>query len=108
MEADQVKYDLSIPIWVKAVLTPEEAAVLGGVDTKFIRAHGYLAKLGRSDFPCFFVGSHMKIHRELFIKWLADIAIDHKCYEAKLVREAVKKAMEPKKAGRPRKVRSAI
>lgn len=40
LEADQVKYDLSIPIWVKAVLTPEEAAALGGVDTRFIRAHG--------------------------------------------------------------------
>ncbi len=98
-------YDKSIPIWEKAVLTAEEAAELSGVNISILRIHGHLAVLGQSEFPSFFVGNHMKVHRELFIKWLADIAKNHEKLELKTVKRVLEEATAPSTRGRPRKNR---
>ena len=42
-----------IPIWHKAVLTSEEAAEYGNLALVQIQAHAFLAKHGKSSFPCF-------------------------------------------------------
>ena len=94
-----------LPIYRKAVITPEEASIYGDINIRIIRAFGALAKLGRSDFPGFYCGAHLKIHRELFDEWLADLARGHKNLEMAVVEQMVKEASEPAAKGRPRKNR---
>lgn len=101
-------YDEPIPIWRKAVLTAQEAAKYSDLNVSIIRAHGALAELGKSDFPSFFVGNHLKVHRELFDEWLADKARGHHRFEIKLVNQIIKEATKPAQRGRPRKKRLAI
>ena len=68
---------IEVPIWHKEVLTPEECNLLTGLGVRQIRALGYLAKMGRGDFPCFWNGSHMKISRNLLSNWLDEMAQGH-------------------------------
>ncbi len=97
---------IEVPIWHKEVLTPEECNLLTGLGVRQIRALGYLAKMGRGDFPCFWNGSHMKISRNLLSNWLDEMAQGHYDLQNKLAERLVVNA-EKQKIGRPRKVRSA-
>ncbi len=102
-----------IPIWHKAVLTSEEAAEYGNLALVQIKAHAVLAKHGKSDFPCFFSGQSIKVHRLAFDKWLENLAMGHYVLELAKVKEIVHKLqigqMElPKRRGRPRKERIKI
>ena len=97
---------IEVPIWHKEVLTPEECNLLTGIGVRQIRALGYLAKMGRGDFPCFWNGSHMKISRNLLSNWLDEMAQGHYDLQNKLAERLVVNA-EKQKIGRPRKVRSA-
>ena len=97
---------IEVPIWYKEVLTPEECNLLTGLGVRQIRALGYLAKMGRGDFPCFWNGSHMKISRNLLSNWLDEMAQGHYDLQNKLAERLVVNA-EKQKIGRPRKVRSA-
>lgn len=99
---------MEIPIWHKATLTPEEAAAYGDIDVKIIRIFGQLAKLGRSDFPSFYCGSHLRINRALFDEWLAELARGHHSLELANVRKTLAGASAPVKVGRPRKDRAGL
>lgn len=99
-----------IPIWNKAVLSSEEAAEYGNLALVQIQAHAVLAKHGKSDFPCFWVGQSIKVHRKAFDKWLEDLALGHYVLELARVKETINnldKVTEQikKRRGRPRKVR---
>jgi hypothetical protein len=100
-----MSYDEKLPLWHKAVLNAQEAAEYSDLNVTIIRAHAALAMLGKSDFPGFFVGNHLKVHRELFIEWLADIARTHEKFETRLVKQIVQEATKPVMRGRPRKQR---
>ena len=97
---------IDIPIWCKESISPEECNLLTGLGVRQIRALGYLAKMGRGDFPCFWNGSHMKISRNLLSNWLDEMAQGHYDLQNKLAERLVVNA-EKQKIGRPRKVRSA-
>ena len=97
---------IDIPIWCKESISPEECNLLTGLGVRQIRALGYLAKMGRGDFPCFWNGSHMKISRNLLSNWLDEMAQGHYDLQNKLAERLVANA-EKQKIGRPRKVRSA-
>ena len=97
---------IDIPIWCKESISPEECNLLTGLGVRQIRALGYLAKMGRGDFPCFWNGSHMKISRNLLSNWLDEMAQGHYDLQNKLAERFVVNA-EKQKIGRPRKVRSA-
>lgn len=97
-----------IPIWNKAVLSSEEAAEYGNLALVQITAHAYLAKHGKSDFPCFWVGKSIKIHRKAFDKWLEELALGHYVLELARVKDIIKninnsQAQIVKRRGRPRK-----
>ena len=100
---------IDIPIWCKESISPEECNLLTGLGVRQIRALGYLAKMGRGDFPCFWNGSHMKISRNLLSKWIDEMASGHHDIQVKIAEKMVlaTEMDEPIKRGRKRKVRSA-
>lgn len=102
-----------IPIWHKAVLTSEEAAEYGNLALEQIKAHANLAKHGKSNFPCFWSGQSIKVHRVAFDRWLEDLALGHYVLELTKVKGIIEKLQNneldvPKRRGRPRKDRLKI
>lgn len=102
-----------IPIWHKAVLTSEEAAEYGNLALDQIKAHAILAKHGKSDFPCFWSGQSIKVHRAAFEKWLEELALGHFVLELSKVKAIIDKLQNnelnvPKRRGRPRKERITV
>lgn len=102
-----------IPIWHKAVLTSEEAAEYGNLAVDQIKAHAILAKHGKSDFPCFWSGQSIKVHRAAFEKWLEELALGHFVLELSKVKAIIDKLQNnelnvPKRRGRPRKERITV
>lgn len=93
-----------IPVWVKAVLSVEEAAAYGNISPQLIRGFSALARAGRSDFPVFYSGDTLKIPRQAFERWLEELANDHKRLDLKIVRRMIVSLEEPIKRGRPRKM----
>ncbi|PWM77021.1 MAG: hypothetical protein DBY32_09355 [Phascolarctobacterium sp.] len=97
-----------VPIWNKAVLSSEEAAEYSNLALVYIQAHAYLAKCGQSDFPCFWVGKSIKVHRQALDKWLEELAYGHQVLELARVRNIIKNmdkldGLLVKRRGRPRK-----
>ena len=102
-----------IPIWHKAVLTSEEAAEYGNLALVQIQAHAFLAKHGKSSFPCFWAGQSIKIHRQAFERCLEELALGHHVIELTRVRELIKNIDNmqnevKKRRGRPRKERLKV
>jgi len=101
---------IEIPIWHKAVLSPEEAASYGNISIEIIRAQVLLATHGQGEFPCFMSGKNAKIPRLNFVKWLENQAMQHTKFEFQHIKNIIQNAknmdMEKgAKVGRPRKAR---
>ncbi len=75
---------MDIPIWHKESITPDECSILTGLGAKQIRILGHLAKKGCGDFPCFWVGNHMKISRNLLSRWIDEMASGHHDLQIKI------------------------
>ncbi len=91
----------AVPIWQKYLLTPDEAAALSGLSPSFIRHAGLRAKNDGYNFPCCWIGMHMKVNRILFEKWLIDKTDGHRDFKTEWL---IKETDKPRR-GRPRKVR---
>lgn len=93
---------MEIPVWRKAVLSVEEAAVYGNIGQQLIRGFVALARLGKSDFPMFMSGDTAKIPRVGFEQWLEKLGSEHSQLELKTVQRMIASTDVPKR-GRPRK-----
>lgn len=94
-----------IPVWEKAVLSAEEAAAYGNISPQIVRAHAFLAKVGKSNFPAFWVGNTLKVHREEYNHWLKELAMGHCKLEIKTVQSIIAEANQPATPGRKRRNR---
>ena len=92
---------MDIPVNVRYSITPEQAADMFDLPIGFIRRAGALTKEHKFDFPCHYVGTHLKIHREQLGRWMDEhIGADFKT----MVLLETEEGNTPCR-GRPRKVR---